>query len=141
MKYPTRSALVLLLLATSLIASTACGGSNAGASATGAAAATATRADSLAGAELTGEEIAKFDDALRERWGGAEEDVFPVRVKFVVAPSRDELSELFLVEMNRDGVGRVDRSTLKAIAGRPDVSRILYVSEGYAEDDHHFDDE
>lgn len=109
----------------------------------GASAATSTRTDHAGpiavDEPLTGGELAKLDDALLERLDAADESLFPVRVKFAVTPSRDELSDLFLVAMDRDGVGRVDRPTLKAIAGRGDVSRILYIDDGYADDDEDFD--
>ncbi len=109
----------------------------------GASTATSTVSDSTASAtvddQLSDGELAKLDDALLERVHAADEALFPVRVKFAITPSRDELSDLFLVAMDRDAVGRVDRATLKAIAGRGDVSRILYIDDGYAEDDEDFD--
>jgi hypothetical protein len=88
---------------------------------------------------LSPRQLAKLDDVLRARFDSPETNVFPIRVKFNARPSRAELSEMYLVALDDDGVGRVDRATLKVIAGRNDVARIVFVDAGYAEDDHEFD--
>jgi hypothetical protein len=95
-----------------------------------------------ASADLSRRELAKLDDSLRERVeADADTDLFPVRVKFVSRPSRDELTEMLLVAYERDAVGRVDRATLKAIAGRADVRMISWVDAGYGGDAEPEDDD
>jgi len=88
--------------------------------------------------ELGEAELAKLGDILRDRVSLNDTEIFPVRVKFATRPSRNDLSELFLVAVDRDAVGRVDLATLKVIASREDVTHIVYVDAGYAEDDDEF---
>jgi hypothetical protein len=124
----------LLLLLTSLLAPVVgCGGAT---TSTGAPSETAATPSSDA---LSPGELAKLDDVLQERIGRDRDTIFPVRVKFTTRPSRTDLTELFLVAVDDDAVGRVDRATLKAIAGRTDVAHIVYVDAGYAEDDDELD--
>ncbi len=121
----------LLLLLVLVPALSACGGASA---ASGDTAAVATSANALSPGEL-----AKLDDVLQARVEADRETIFPVRVKFTTRPSRSDLTELYLVAIDRDAVGRVDRATLKAIASRADVAHIVYVDAGYAEDDGELD--
>ncbi len=111
----------------------ACGGAVTEAAPTSTAS-TGNRAPS-ASRELSRQELAKLDDSLRERIeANAGQAVFPVRVKFVSRPPRDELTEMYLVPYERDAVGRVDRATLKNIAARRDVRMISFVDgAGYGE--------
>jgi len=76
---------------------------------------------------LSSVELGKLDPPLRARVAGTDSH-FPIRVSFARLPSRDELSTLMLVAYQRSGIGRVDRATLKVIAGRRDVRRITYLS-------------
>jgi hypothetical protein len=123
---------LLLLLLIILVPVVACGG----ATTTADSAETAASSSSDA---LSPGELAKLDDILQERIDADRDTIFPVRVKFTTRPSRSDLTELFLVAVDDDAVGRVDRATLKTIAGRADVAHIVYVDAGYAEDDDELD--
>ncbi len=122
----------LLLLLSAFALTSACGGATTAASSDD-------TASAAASSDLSPTERAKLDDVLQARIDADADTIFPVRVKFTTRPSRSDLTELFLVAVDEDAVGRVDRTTLKTIASRADVAHIVYVDAGYAEDDDELD--